>query len=191
MDEYETKCKYNVAETCCASISISSLIDLSYTKIDPLDLLEPQQKQDYGHIRGLPALKSNLAALYSAKSKERLPPDNILITPGAIAANFLTLYTLVGPGDHVICHHPTYQQLYSVPAALGAEVDLWKAKPEKKWIPDIEELKALIKPSTKLIIIKYGNPHHPCQIPTPVKHYTHVHTATQTTQPAPFSPPPS
>jgi DNA-binding transcriptional MocR family regulator len=84
-----------------------------------------------------------------------LPKENILITPGAIQANFLLLYTLVGPGDHVICHYPTYQQLYSVPASMGAEVSLWKSKETDGWQLDLEELKSLIRPNTKLIIIKF------------------------------------
>jgi aspartate/methionine/tyrosine aminotransferase len=90
---------------------------------------------------------------------ESLPPENVLITPGAIAANFLLLYTLIGPGDHVICVHPTYQQLYSVPESLGAEVSLWKLRRHKKYIPDVEDLKSLIKPNTKMIII--NNPNNP------------------------------
>jgi aspartate/methionine/tyrosine aminotransferase len=46
-----------------------------------------------------------------------------------------------------------------VPAQLGAEVDLWHAKLEDNWLPKIDELKALIKPNTKLIVI--NNPHNP------------------------------
>jgi aspartate/methionine/tyrosine aminotransferase len=83
-----------------------------------------------------------------------LSVDNILITPGAIAANHLVLYSLLKPGDHVICHYPTYQQLYSIPESLGAEVSLWKCKPEDKWLPSLDELKDVIKENTKLIIIK-------------------------------------
>ena len=81
--------------------------------------------------------------------------DNLLVTPGAIAANYLVLYTLISKGDHVICHHPTYQQLYSVPESLGAEVSLWKAREERRWQLDIEELKSLVRPNTKMIIVKY------------------------------------
>jgi aspartate/methionine/tyrosine aminotransferase len=87
-----------------------------------------------------------------------LPRDNILITPGAIAANHLVFYSLVGPGDHVICHYPTYQQLYEIPASLGAEVSLWKADPKKDWKLDLDDLKAMVKPNTKMIIIKYTLP---------------------------------
>lgn len=152
MDKYELEAKYNIAETCCASISIEQLQEFSENK--SRQVLQLGKKLDYGAIRGSDPLRSNLARLYSTRVGTPLPKDNILITPGAIAANMLLLYTLVGPGDHVICHFPTYQQLYSVPESLGAEVSLWKAKPEKDWQPDVEELKGLIKPNTKMIIIK-------------------------------------
>jgi aspartate/methionine/tyrosine aminotransferase len=152
MDKYETEAKYNIAETCCASISIEQLQAISEDKNNPV--IQPSKKLDYGAIRGSSALRSNLAILYSSRALSPLPTENILITPGAIAANFLVMYTLVGKDDHVICHYPTYQQLYSVPRSLGAEVSLWHARPEKDWTLDLEELEKLIKPNTKLIVIK-------------------------------------
>jgi len=152
MDEYETTAKYNIAETCCASISVNELREISENKDE--EVIDLSTVLNYGEIPGTMKLRGNLARLYSSKVGTPLHTDNILIQPGAIAANNLIFYTLVGPGDHVICHYPTYQQLYSVPASLGAEVDLWKAKPEKDWQLDIEELKSLMKPNTKLIVIK-------------------------------------
>lgn len=157
MDAYEHHCKYNLAETCCASISIDQLQHLSGDKSK--DVLKTDQVLTYGAIRGAEGLRTNLARLYSAKVTSPLSPDNILTTPGAIQANYLTAYALIGEGDHVICQYPTYQSLYEVPKSLGAEVDLWKAQPEKNWIPDLAELKALIKPNTKLIVI--NNPNNP------------------------------
>ena len=155
MDEYETTAKYNIAETCCASISIDELASLSEDKnAKATDILDTSAIQNYGEIRGSTALRTNLSRLYSSKVGTPLPPSNILITPGAIAANYLTLYSLLKPGDHVICHYPTYQQLYSVPESLGAEVDLWKSNPQKKWLPDFDELKAMVKDNTKMIILK-------------------------------------
>ena len=160
MDKYELTAKYNISETCCASISVGDLRELSENKdTNPLTQLETR-KLTYGAIRGSEELRGNLANLYSVKTPTPLPPDNVLITPGAIQANFLALYTLVRPGDHVICHYPTYQQLYSVPASLGAEVSLWRSKEADGWQLDIEELKELIQPNTKLIIIKYVPPHN-------------------------------
>ncbi|KAF2196293.1 PLP-dependent transferase [Delitschia confertaspora ATCC 74209] len=157
MDKYENDAKYNIAETCCASISIDQLRELSEDKQS--NSFDTSKPLTYGAIRGSNVLRSNLARLYSAKSTAALPAENILTTPGAIQANYLCAYALVGPGDHVICHYPTYQSLYEVPKQLGAEVDFWRAKPENEWIPDIQDLNGLIKPNTKLIII--NNPNNP------------------------------
>ncbi|KAL1966388.1 hypothetical protein VTN77DRAFT_4530 [Rasamsonia byssochlamydoides] len=157
MEKYETSTTYNIAETCCASISIDDLRNLSSEKsINPLSL---STKLTYGAIRGSDELRGYLSHLYSVKTPTPLPKENILITAGAIQANFLLYYTLVGPGDHVICHYPTYQQLYSVPESLGAEVSLWKAKEDDGWALDVKELESLIRPNTKLIIL--NNPQNP------------------------------
>jgi len=152
MDEYETSAKYNIAETCCASISINELLALSDQKsANVIDLSIPLT---YGEIRGSSQLRANLARLYSSKVGTPLPADNILIQPGAISANFLVFTALIGPGDHVICHYPTYQALYSTPRALGAEVDLWKTDLDHNWELDVEKLKEMIKPNTKMIVLK-------------------------------------
>lgn len=152
MDEFETKTTYNIAETCCASISINDLHDLSSDKrASPLPL---STKLTYGAIRGSDELRGNLSRLFPVDESSNLPQDNILITSGAIQANFLLHYALVGPGDHVIVHYPTYQQLYSVPESLGAEVSLWQAREEDGWALDTAELKRLVRPNTKLIVLK-------------------------------------
>lgn len=159
MDKYEvTPGVLNIAETCAASISIDDLVSLCE---DPNveHPLNTSTKLTYGAVRGSDILRGRLASLYSTRVSSPLPLDNVLITPGAISANFLLFYTLIGPGDHVVCVHPTYQQLYSVPESLGAEVSLWKLKKRKKYIPDLEDLKTLVKDNTKMIII--NNPNNP------------------------------
>lgn len=159
MDKYEvTPGVLNIAETCAASISIDDLIALCEDpNVEPP--LKTSTKLTYGPIRGSNNLRERLASLYSARVSSPLPAENILITPGAIAANFLLLYTLLGPGDHVVCVHPTYQQLYAVPESLGAEVSLWKLSRDNMYIPNLEELKTLVKENTKMIII--NNPNNP------------------------------
>jgi aspartate/methionine/tyrosine aminotransferase len=160
MDAHETHAKYNIAETCCASISISDLLSLSENPDTTTSPIPTTEKLTYGPIRGSSPLRTNLSSLYSARSSTPLTEENILITPGAIAANFLVLYSLLSPGDHVICHYPTYSQLYQIPRSLGADVSLWKADPTKKWQLDTSTLKSLIRPNkTKLLIL--NNPNNP------------------------------
>jgi aspartate/methionine/tyrosine aminotransferase len=92
--------------------------------------------------------------------------ENILVTGGAIGANFLVFYTLVEPGDTVISLFPAYQQLYSVAASLGAKVKRLRLREHDQWVPDIDELAELVDAKTKLIVI--NNPHNPtgCLIET-------------------------
>ena len=135
-----------------ASVSVNDLIKFGKEKnVEPLSF---SQTLHYGAIRGSEQLRRNIAGLYGGKAAALVQPDNILVTPGAIMANFLLFYTLIGPGDHVICVHPTYSQLYAVPRSLGAVVDLWRLREENNFIPDVAELEALLKPNTKLIVIK-------------------------------------
>lgn len=161
MDEHETTAKYNLAETCCASISINQLLGLASMPLEASALLDACVAQTYGDIPGSSTLRGNLAALYAAKAPG-IKAENVLITPGAIAANFLAFYALLGPGDHVVCQYPTYQQLYAVPESLGADVSLWKPThlDGRRWEWDVEQLKALLKPNTKMIILKCAQDRH-------------------------------
>lgn len=156
MNKHESTCKYNIAETCCHSLSINELVSLSENQsIQPSDLIDLSSPQTYGEIRGTSTLRSHLSRLYSSSGQVTTPlsPEAILITPGAIAANHLVLSSLVRPGDHVIVQYPTYQQLYSIPASLGAHVSLWKCDPSNTWLPDLAHLATLVQESTTLIIL--------------------------------------
>lgn len=159
MDRYETTPGViNIAETCCASISVDDLISLN-TDNSPSSPLQLSKKLTYGDILGSKTLRQRVASLLNrdlnlySPDLEPLTAENVIITQGAIAANFLVFYTLVGPGDHVISVYPTYQQLYSVPESLGAEVSLWKLKAENGYVPDVEELEGLVKSNTKVCCV--------------------------------------
>lgn len=148
MDKYETvPGVLNIAETCAASVSIDELVQLHNGKENVLDV---SRKMTYGAIRGSDELRQRVADLLSRGAESPLPAENVVATQGAILANFLLFYTLVAPGDHVVCVYPTYQQLYAVPKSLGAEVSLWKLKREKGYVPDVGELEGLVKSNTKV-----------------------------------------
>ncbi|UKZ75836.1 hypothetical protein TrVFT333_003531 [Trichoderma virens FT-333] len=161
MDTYETTPGVlNVAETCAESVSIDELMQLSEDKaVNPL---RTSTVLTYGAIRGSSTLRERIAALYEG---DQLSAENVIITQGAIAANFLVFYGLIGPGDHVICVYPTYQHLFSVPESLGAEVSLWRLRPEQGFVPDVDELEKLVKANTKMIVI--NNPNNPTGVPIP------------------------
>ncbi|KAL6412010.1 aminotransferase class I and II [Ilyonectria robusta] len=176
MNDYETTPgAINTAETCVASVSINDLFDLSLDKTssNPINF---GTKLLYGPIRGSTELRERVAGLYnsgpSGSPAGNVGADDILITQGAIGANFLSLYTLINPGDHVICVYPTYQQLYSLPESIGAEVSLWKLTADNGNVPDVNSLETLAKSNTKMIII--NNPNNPTGAPIPVEVLTKI-----------------
>ncbi|KAI0184064.1 pyridoxal phosphate-dependent transferase [Xylaria flabelliformis] len=171
MDTYEnTPGVLNIAETCASSISISQLAEFHSKSKDGSapPVIDFSRPMTYGAIRGSDELRRNIAALYEGGDDHAagaLAPKDIIVTPGAIAANHLVFYTLVGPGDHVVCVFPTYQQLYTIPETLGAEVSLWRLKAEDQYVPNVSELEKLIKKNTKMIVI--NNPNNPTGATTP------------------------
>jgi aspartate/methionine/tyrosine aminotransferase len=153
MNEFETQCELNLAETCVDSITLGQLVEMAGKHNSVLDELMPI-RLGYGDIEGSPRLKTAIASLY-AKQK----PANVLVCHGTIGANALVHQALVSRGDHVIAVVPTYQQHYSIPESIGAEVTQLKLRTEDGWLPDLAALKALVRPTTRLIAI--NNPNNP------------------------------
>ena len=154
MNAYETRARYNIAETCVDSISLDALFELCGVNREAF--LEPlcRRRLTYGDIEGLPALREGLCGLYRT-----IRPEQVVTCHGAAGANHHVFYSLVEPGDRVISVMPTYQQLYSIPEGYGAEVKVLPLRKENGYLPDLEELRKLAVPGTKLICI--NNPNNP------------------------------
>ena len=153
MNEWETKCEFNLAETCVESLSIAELLQLTGKNETDLSMLL-SLKMTYGEIRGSSRLRNAIAALYNKQSD-----NNILVTHGTIGANMLVHKTLVEPADHVISIVPTYQQHYSIPKSIGADISFLHLREEMEWLPDLDELDNLTTPGTRLIALT--NPNNP------------------------------
>ena len=153
MNTYEMDAAANLGETCVDSLTLEGLLDLTGRKEEILrELLA--LRLSYGDIPGSDELRDRVAGLHERQGRE-----NVMITSGGSAANFLALYTLVEPGDEVVSVFPTYQQLTSIPESFGARVRLLPLRPEQGFLPDPEELDSLVTPRTKLICL--NNPNNP------------------------------
>ncbi|MGB3503512.1 MAG: aminotransferase [Mesorhizobium sp.] len=153
MNRYETRCDWNLAETCIESLTVSQLLDLAGKGNAFLDELLPM-KLTYGAIEGSERLRSAIASLF-----EHQTPENVSVTHGAIGANSLIYQTLVEPGDVVVSVVPTYQQHYSIPESLGADVRLLRLHEKDGFLPDLGRMRELVKGGAKLISLT--NPNNP------------------------------
>lgn len=154
MNAYETGARYNIAETCVDSISLDELFELSGTHKESFLNKLCARRLTYGYIEGSPDLKEGIAALYHTIS-----PDEIVPAHGASGANHHVFYSLINPGDKVISIMPSYQQLYSIPASLGAKVEILHLKKENSYLPDLEELEEMARGGVKMICL--NNPNNP------------------------------
>jgi aspartate/methionine/tyrosine aminotransferase len=108
----------------------------------------------YSETWGSPDLLRAVAGTY-----ERVDADHVLTFAGAEEALFWAMQELVGPGDHAIVAVPCYQAMETVTLSTGADVTPLVMRPEKGWALDIEEVRSLLRPATKLIAVNY--PHNP------------------------------
>lgn len=155
LTRHELHVRYDIAESGILPLTVNDLLGF-----------EPPERRaatlerllslplGYNEAVGTHTLRALLAATYA-----QCDPANILVTTGAIEANFLLFNTLLDAGDHVIAPYPAYQQLYSVPRAIGCDVALWRIRPENGFRYDVDELEQLLTPRTRLIVL--NTPHNP------------------------------
>ncbi|SCE21729.1 pyridoxal phosphate-dependent aminotransferase [Streptomyces sp. OspMP-M43] len=108
---------------------------------------------------GVPELRAAVAA-----HQERFygltwsPETEVLVTTGATEAIAASLLALLEPGDEVIAFEPYYDSYAACIALAGAQrVPLTLRAP--KFRPDLDELRALITPRTRLLLL--NTPHNP------------------------------
>ena len=154
MNEYETGARYNIAETCVDSVSLDELFALTGESKDEFLSKFCATRLTYGDIWGSDALREGVCRLYRT-----VRPDEVVLTHGAAGANHHVFCSLISASDRVVSIMPTYQQLYSIPEAIGADVAIMHLKQENHYLPDLDELKALVTPGTKMVCI--NNPNNP------------------------------
>jgi aspartate/methionine/tyrosine aminotransferase len=155
MTKYEVNVAWDIAESGIFPMSCRELLELlpSKERETELDRLL-DLRLGYSEACGSEELRGMLAATY-----ENTSPDEILVTTGAIEGNFLLFNELLSAGDRVVIVNPAYQQLHSVAKAIGCDVALWTVRDDGGFRFDLDDLRALATPGTRMIVI--NTPHNP------------------------------
>jgi aspartate/methionine/tyrosine aminotransferase len=149
MSKWENIIEYNLSESGVHPLAVRELVD-DPTVIDEL-LGTPLH---YPQTNGIPELRERIASLYAGAA-----PDNVLVTVGCIEANFITLQTLVAPGEEIVVMLPNYMQIWGAAQNLGMRVKTFHLREELGWAPDLDELDEVVTRHTKLIAV--CNPDNP------------------------------
>ncbi len=113
----------------------------------------------YGPAPGLPEFRKAIAEIEGERRGLEFNPDEVVVTPGAKPIMFYTIFAVVDPGDEVIYPNPGFPIYESAIEMAGGVAVPLQLKEEKDFRFDIEDLKSLITPKTKMIII--NSPQNP------------------------------
>ncbi|MBK9927220.1 MAG: aminotransferase class I/II-fold pyridoxal phosphate-dependent enzyme [Anaerolineales bacterium] len=148
--KYEFNTEYLLCSSDCEAMSIADLLALEEGASEKFQSVW----LGYTESQGSPSLRKEISKVY-----ETIQSEEILVHAGAEEAIFLFMHAVLKQGDHVIVHAPCYQSLIEIAKSIGCDVSLWLAREENNWALDLDELKKLLRPNTKAIII--NTPHNP------------------------------
>jgi len=150
MSKFEKEVEYNLSESGVHPLTLKELYQDDSDGLAGLLSLE----LDYAHANGIPELRENIAALYPGAG-----PENVLVTVGAIEANYDILWSLLSAGDEVVVMLPNYMQIWGLAKNLDLNLKTFTLDEKNGWAPDLDGLRKAVTGKTKLIAV--CNPNNP------------------------------
>ena len=148
--KYEFNTEYLLCSSDCEAMSIADLLSLEPSAAEKFQHTWLGYTESPGH----PALRKEITKIYKS-----IQPEEILVHAGAEEAIFLFMLATLKENDHIIVHAPHYQSLSEVAKGIGCFISPWRAREENNWALDLDELRHLMRASTKAIVI--NTPHNP------------------------------
>ena len=150
MSKFEKEVDYNLSESGVHPLTLKELLQDDPDGVAKLLAIE----MDYAHANGIPELRKNIAALYLGAG-----PENVLVTVGAIEANYDVLWSVLSAGDEVVVMLPNYMQIWGLAKNLNLNLKTFALDEKNGWAPDLDGLKKAVTGKTRLIAI--CNPNNP------------------------------
>jgi alanine-synthesizing transaminase len=117
---------------------------------------------------GIPSAREAVAADYTSRGLAT-PPDRVLITTGTSEGIELALNALVDEGDEVLVPSPTYPLYTAVLAKIAAQPRYYTTDPQQDWLPDLDHLRTLVTPRTRVLVVIDPNNPTGAVYPAPVR----------------------
>jgi alanine-synthesizing transaminase len=112
----------------------------------------------YTASAGIEPAREAVAAEYVRRGVP-MAPDRVILTSGTSEGIEIALGALADAGDEVLVPTPTYPLYTAVLGKLGAHAVYYRTDPAHGWLPDLDDIKRLIGPGTRaLVLIDPNNP---------------------------------
>ena len=109
----------------------------------------------YGDHLGDPVLRAAVAS-----GSEGIDADQVIVTAGASAAQFMVSTSLLDRGDHAIVVRTNYATNLETPRTIGADLDVIDLSYDDAWRLDLDAVSDAIQPGTTRMI-SITCPHNP------------------------------
>jgi aspartate/methionine/tyrosine aminotransferase len=149
MSHFEQEVDVNLSESGVHPLTLGELLELAGSSPEALASID----LNYPHVNGIPELREAIASLYGAD------PDQVLVTVGAIEANYAVTRALVDPGGGIAVMIPNYLQIWGVARNHGARLSTFGLSPTDGWRLDRSQLAAAMTPETRMVAV--CNPNNP------------------------------
>lgn len=148
--QHEFTTRYMLSSSDCESRSVADLLGF-----------EPDAHErllnvwcGYTETRGSDELRDAIANIYPTIER-----GDVLATACAEEAIFILYHAILDAGRHAIVEAPCYGSALDAARSTGATVDVWQRRYEDGWAHDLDALRRLIRPETRVLYI--NQPHNP------------------------------
>ena len=128
----------------------------------PAHLVEAVQKalrdgeHGYGPSVGIGEAREAVAAENTSRGWHAAA-DRVILTSGSSEGIDFVLTALADPGDEVLVPLPTYPLYTAILHKIGAREVYYRTHPKNGWHPDPDEVRSLITPRTRAIVVNDPN----------------------------------
>ena len=154
MSTYENEVEINLSESGVQPLTMRELLEMKGGDVEADLAAIAATEFNYPQANGSLELRQAIAAWYPGATAA-----NVLVTVGAIQANFTSLLTVTEPDDAVVVMQPNYQQFWGLAQNLGRRMGTFSLRQHRGWALDLDELQDAVAPDTRFVAIV--NPNNP------------------------------
>jgi len=149
--EYKDSCPFNLGESGMPDVTVGELLSRCGETTESISELILKDND----TRGTERLRSAISATYG----NDINSENITVTTGTSEALFILFCISLEQRTSVVVPFPSFQALYEVPRALGAQLKFYHLDSKRRFIPEPDEVCSLIDDTTGMVVI--NTPHNP------------------------------
>jgi len=120
--------------------------------IEAVDRAMRDGHNGYTNSAGIDAARNAVSAEYTQRGMP-VTPDRVILTSGTSEGIELAIGALADAGDDVLVPTPTYPLYTAVLSKIGARAVGYRTDPANNWQPDMDDVRKLIGPATRAIVV--------------------------------------